>query len=256
MMETYIYKIDKIKNLFKCDVCLQLLKEPVALTCGSTVCKSHLEDLSESGVFQCEKCHEEHTAPTGGFKINNIVQDALNNNLNSLKASPIFEQCKVQIEHAAKSISDIEYMPDDPENYVYEYFEDIKRQVDLRREELKLKIDEYSDEIITVICETQSSLRKSCLSVTNSHVNASLTLRLKADLNKLIKKLDTLEIDNDIYQNINKEIRNLRDELDRIPFNYQQSLIQGKEFSFTFKNVTIDQHFFGCFGDSKRVIFR
>jgi hypothetical protein len=43
----------------------------------------------------------------------------------------------------------------EPENYIFEYFEDLKRQVDLRREELKLKLDNCSDEIIQTIERTK-----------------------------------------------------------------------------------------------------
>ena len=43
----------------------------------------------------------------------------------------------------------------EPENYIFEYFEDLKRQVDLRREELKLKLDNCSDEIIQSIERTK-----------------------------------------------------------------------------------------------------
>ncbi len=37
------------------------------------------------------------------------------------------------------------------EAYIYEYFEDMKREVDLRREDLIQMIHNYSDEIITSI---------------------------------------------------------------------------------------------------------
>ena len=41
--------------------------------------------------------------------------------------------------------------------YFNEYFEELKRQVDLRREELKLKLDNYSDEIIQSIESTKDN---------------------------------------------------------------------------------------------------
>lgn len=39
-------------------------------------------------------------------------------------------------------------MKKDAEGYIYEYFEDIKRQVDLRKEELNLNIETHASEII------------------------------------------------------------------------------------------------------------
>lgn len=143
-------------------------------TCGCIVCKSHLKDISEEERFECESCQEEQSVPKAGFKINKSLQKALNCKLNALKASPVFEECKLQSENVRKSLSEIDQMSNDPELFVYEYFENIKRLVDLRREELKFKIDEYSDEIVVEISRTQSSYHKSAPNVIPPQVNMEL----------------------------------------------------------------------------------
>ena len=45
------------------------------------------------------------------------------------------------LNEAKKHIADIDALHEDPENFFYSYFERIKKQVDLRKEELKLKLD-------------------------------------------------------------------------------------------------------------------
>ena len=60
----------------------------------------------------------------------------------------MFEECRNEIENAKKNVVEIGLLEKNAENYVYDYFEDIKRQVDIRREDLKFKIDTYSDQII------------------------------------------------------------------------------------------------------------
>lgn len=54
----------------------------------------------------------------------------------------------MEIEEANDNMAKIEALENNGENYIKDYFEDIKREVDLRREDLKLKIDDYSDSII------------------------------------------------------------------------------------------------------------
>ena len=49
-------------------------------------------------------------------------------------------------------------MEENPESYIYEYFSNIKRQVDIRREDLKFKIDKCSDDIIQYVENAQSEL--------------------------------------------------------------------------------------------------
>ena len=68
--------------------------------------------------------------------------------LKTLKLNPVYEECITEINDAKINIQKIEILEKDPENYIFEYIEEFKRQVDLRREELKLKLDNCSDEII------------------------------------------------------------------------------------------------------------
>ncbi len=97
-------KIDQVKNLFDCDQCNQLLVDPIALPCGNSVCKKHvdeerapkrikLEEASpkESNFFLCELCKENHFIPDNGFAINKRIQNALDIKLNSLKLNPVYD---------------------------------------------------------------------------------------------------------------------------------------------------------------------
>ena len=40
-----MYKVDKIKNFFDCDLCHELLVDPISIPCGNNVCKIHLDNL-------------------------------------------------------------------------------------------------------------------------------------------------------------------------------------------------------------------
>jgi hypothetical protein len=96
----------------------------------------------DSNTFPCKLCDDEHYIPKKGFAINKTIQNALDIKLNTLKLNPVYEECKSEINDAKISIQKIEILEKDPDNYIFEYFEEFKRQVDIRREELKLKLDE------------------------------------------------------------------------------------------------------------------
>jgi hypothetical protein len=148
-----MFKIYQVKNLFDCEQCNQLLVDPVTLLCGYSVCKRHLDELLENtpkelNTFECELCKEKHSIQEDGFAINKIIQNALNIKLSTLKLNPVYEECKTEINEARMNIQMIENLDKDPENFIFEYFEELKRKVDLRRETLKLELDNCSDEII------------------------------------------------------------------------------------------------------------
>ncbi len=67
-----MFKIDQIKNLFDCEQGNQLLVDPVALPCGYSVCKRHLDALLKNtpkqiNKFECELCGEKHYIPKKVF---------------------------------------------------------------------------------------------------------------------------------------------------------------------------------------------
>ncbi len=83
-----MYKVDEIKNFFDCDLCHQVLVDPITIPCGNSVCKGHLDNLlmnvsKEKSFYQCEICQEEHFIPKSGFKVNKRLQNALQNQFNT-----------------------------------------------------------------------------------------------------------------------------------------------------------------------------
>ena len=131
--EKIMFKIDQVKNLFDCEQCYQLLVDPVTLLCGYSVCKRHIDELlesnsKESNTFLCKLCDDEHCIPKKGFAINKSIQSALDIKLNTLKLNPVYEECKSEINYAKNNIQKIENLEKDPENYSFEYFEELKRQ--------------------------------------------------------------------------------------------------------------------------------
>ncbi len=122
-----MYKVDEIKNFFDCDLCHQVLVDPITIPCGNNVCKDHLEKLlknvsKEKSSFQCEICKEEHFIPKSGFKANKMVQRGLEIQLNTLKLTPIFEECKTVIKTALERVAVIETLEKSSEGFIYDYF--------------------------------------------------------------------------------------------------------------------------------------
>jgi hypothetical protein len=160
-----MYKVEKVKSFLDCQQCNKLLVDPVVTACGKLICKIHLEKLlthesKEKNTFVCEMCQEEHVIPKNGFVVPDRLQDLLDVELNKFEPSPMFDECRKELEEAKASVLKIEQIETNPESYIYDYFEDIKNQVDLRREDLKFKIDTYSDDIIKSIETTQTNCMK------------------------------------------------------------------------------------------------
>jgi len=93
-------------------------------------------------------------------------------------------------EKTEENMPDMETLEKNAELYIYGYFEDIKRKVDLRREDLIQRIHNYSDEIIKSIESTQCECLKMPKEVNQLIVEVE---KSKKNLNKLINNFNTVD---------------------------------------------------------------
>ena len=250
-----MFKIDKVKSLFDCDLCNQVLIDPVTISCGNNIYKSHLDKLiknKDKTAYKCEICHEEHDVPKSGFIINKKLQNGLTIQLNTLKLTPIFEECKIEIQKATENVTKIEELEKNSESYIYEYFEDIKREVDIRREKLKTDVDKYSNEVIQSIENTQLNYMK--LSKQASQISKKIG-ESKKELDDYIKQFDTFEIDEKKFENIKNGVVDVNQHFLKIINDYNYSLVGNTKYLFSFKEIPIAD-VFGCFHDFKVIIVK
>lgn len=252
-----MFRVDKIKSLFDCDICHKQLVEPIVLACGNFICKCHLDKLlakatksKHKNSFTCELCHEDHSIPKRGFVVNTRIAAGLKLGLNTLTASPAFNACKQQLDEARKNVANIERLEETSENWIYEYFADIKRQVGIRQEDLKSQIDQYSDDINKSIDNTLLGYMK--LSRNCSQISASVE-KSKKDVKRYSKQFDTLELDDKRFEVIKRGVEAVNEELHSKIAEYQDSLHGNKKYTFQFDELPIED-VFGRVYDFKKVV--
>ena len=241
-----MYKVEKIKSSLNCDVCKKLLVDPMVMSCGKFFCKSHLTELlmnntsNRKNTFICGICLEEHFIPNNGFVVNDRLQELVDLQLNKLKPSAMFEECKKELENAKENVVKIELLEKNAEKYIYDYFADIKRKVVIRREVLKSKIDNYSDEIIKSVEMNQLNYIKLSKEINEIRKNIE---KSKVELNKSMLQFDTLEFNDKKFEDIKTKTSVVNKEFHRILAEYQDSLIGNKKYTFEFKELPIEEIF-------------
>ncbi len=122
----------------------------------------------------------------------------------------------------------------------------MKRQVDLRREELKLKLDNCSDEIIQSIDSTKDS----CITLSKESKRLSSEIgKSNEELTELIEDFDTFEIDIEKFEEIKQSLTVLNVGLNRKLGEHKNTKIGGKVNTFQLKDIDIK----GLFGSFKEV---
>jgi hypothetical protein len=171
-----------------CNHCKKILSDPVVLPCGSTICNQHVKSLpSKSNIFECTTCSIGHFVPDKGFAKNNRLRVDLENEnfltqIQKLKKDSIMEMIKIQeslVDDLILKCNEFEYLN-------HEYFADIECQIELRRENLKLKIDSLSEELIQIVKEKRCFFAEKAKSIQVE----SQVQRDKLDLKEMYRSLN------------------------------------------------------------------
>ena len=157
-------------------------------------------------------------------------------------SNPAFEECKSHIENAAKVIRQLEVLRESPEGYIHDYFEEVKRQVDLRREKLKNEIDLASDQMIDRIERT----RAECIQVSALIKGIFEDLEVfSGELERIRDQLNSLAVSEAKLSRIKGELVALERGLDEKCIKEQHLVLQNNEYFFEFDEINIGSVFGG-----------
>jgi len=241
-----MFQLEKVNALFNCNLCKGVLVDPILLPCGETVCKAHTDEISNG---KCVFCSEMHISPLNGFPSNKIVKNQLDLEVNKINLNlSQFKDYHKLLQDLNKNLNEIETIQKDPDNYIYEYFAELTRQVDLRREIMIRDINEYSDKLIQKI----EKLRKECMA--NSKEATQITQDLstiRAKLNELNSMFNSLEIDDKKLEEImsKKKSNELKDLMEPVWKQCKYDLQGKKNYKFITEKIKLEFIFgtFSCF---------
>ena len=147
-----------------CSHCKKILKNSIALPCMcESICKSHLDEMTDHHV-KCTLCLKNLPLENVTFKSNKLVNDLIE------KEVYMSDEAKELKHSLSKSFSLIhglnEKFSDESQRgglvlKVFNHFQDIKRKIDLQREELKEKIDQIALGMIDRTKEMEFNCMKS-----------------------------------------------------------------------------------------------
>jgi hypothetical protein len=143
--------MESFKLILSCQLCNQFLKgTPINLSCcDATICSEHVQyrtvKVNESKsiqVFECELCQCSHNMRNKRFPVNKSVEKILQLKFEQIYLSEAYENAKKEILNLESSLKKISDMVQDPKNFIFEQVSELRRQVDIGRENfLTLKLE-------------------------------------------------------------------------------------------------------------------
>jgi len=152
------------------------------------------------------------------------------------------------IQDLNENLKEIEVIRNAPENYISEYFGELTRQVDLRRETLIEDIHKYSDELIKKI----EKLKQDCVAKSKEAIENTDDLdTIRGKLKDLNSMFDSLEIDDIKLEEImsKKKSKELNDLMDPVLKQYKLELHEKKYYKLVTNEIELENVFgtLSCF---------
>ena len=139
-----------MKSEMICIVCRRFLKNPVSLPCQCCVCNEHLQG-NNSTSFHCQTCDQEFQMPQAGFAINKIAANILAKELHLNDEEKLLKKCATDLIQRLEQLQEeFKSKQSDLERLSYDHFAEIRRNIDIQREELKSKMDEIAIKLINM----------------------------------------------------------------------------------------------------------
>ena len=218
-----------IKDDFTCKHCNETFNDPISLNCcGENVCKKHIDDLLlQTENISCMFCDK--ALPKQEFHINKVLKNLIGCELHTLTIDEKYEDV---LERLKEKINQMENLHNDPENAIQRKISELKKQVDLDRENAKLKIDKSADEIIIKIDKYESDLKAGCQPISDSEYNANLVNSMKNKLAEYESILRSFRKTNQDREKKSKEIEQavliLETEIER----YESKVFKSKRLEY------------------------
>ena len=183
--------MDKIENVVKCALCYECLESPVLLPCSCNICNKHVKNQTNN-VIRCDKCGVDHQIPTNGFHANNALQVIIEAEIAKLDLGSNHKSAKKSCESVEEKLNEFKVLLRDPGFYTQERISELKNDVQLKGEELKLRIDEGMSKLIDRLDEYERQSKEYLSTNEFKEESKKLGNELKATQSNLDSWLESL----------------------------------------------------------------
>jgi hypothetical protein len=215
---------------FQCAHCHKILKTPIILPCiCESICHAHLDELKSVCSIECSTCKRVFNLSEHEFKINKLAKSLIEKDIFlSDEEKHLKQSLKDSIESFFATRDNLELSKNVTLNESHAHFQEIRRKIDLQREELIDKIDKYA---LTMIDAT-------------SHVERSYKLLIENILPPINGGTASSSCLDDEIQNLNESFRDVNLTIDSI-----------KEMSIKRDTINLDLHsYFDHFNRTKEIL--
>ena len=135
-----------MEKIVTCNFCHSIFECPVILPCCEIICEKHIEQVKKSSEncekMNCHFCNEEHNIPRNGFPKEIRIAKLIEHKFHQMDLGKVHKKALDSCKELKETINKVKNLTKEPQNYIEVYFNKIINEIDLLREENKLKINQ------------------------------------------------------------------------------------------------------------------
>ena len=218
---------DIINEVAKCKSCKKRFSNPVFLECGHTICEEHT--LNTNKVW-CSECSQDYKLnKTNKRPRNLILESLLEKNLDKLNFNNLepYKNATDKLDKLNDLVKKYDNSRENMEILIDEYFSKIKNQIDLKKEELLLKITNTADKLIREVDSYQAKCKQNVKKFKCKTMPQSI-LDIKVSLSEMNEKIKQLVIDEEAWTSIASRAEEQFDQLETLLNQNTNEMFLGK----------------------------
>jgi hypothetical protein len=133
-----------LKSQLTCSYCSRIFKDPVLMPCDDSICREHLSerDVVKENRIKCKECQQEFQLNDDEFRSNKGLRMLVESqSYLSEEEMRLKKEVAQSIRKFFQFYDEFVQLREKMDSDVFDYFQEMRFQVDEHREELKGKID-------------------------------------------------------------------------------------------------------------------
>jgi hypothetical protein len=196
-----------LDQVFRCNICTNVIHNPVTLPCGDSICKYHVDKLLENSetdiTYKCAKCMREFHIPECGFEINFAMDFLLKRQLEKLDFGDTYKEAIKECERLRSMVKEYESNKNGPELALCEHYSELRTRVEILKEDFKEKLEDLSYKMADKLATSESAC-KEYLRVNQDNF-AEFIIQTEKKLKLWNEELEMFKIDEEKWKEIKEE---------------------------------------------------
>jgi hypothetical protein len=153
--------MEMFADSFKCKECQKQLDCPVLLPCGNSICQKHVNnEMKEHSCVSCKKAHP-IPADNEGFYLNKALKHIIDVSTEKRRQCPEYNQAYESHQELENLLDVYQQLKSQKHYFINETIASLKNEIDILREEIKLKIDLETQRIVNFLTEYEQECLQS-----------------------------------------------------------------------------------------------